>query len=156
MSRRVNNRSNRVPALLMVALGSVVLLMWIVFVASGVLEDGIRTVENDQYLAFHIAAECLMGAALIAAGAGLLRTAWWAMPVAFVALGMTIYSTINSLAHSVRNEPGLTPVLLVSLALAIAVLAMLAGSQLTRGKEHANGRDDRRRRVSTGFEDRVS
>lgn len=148
-------RSGRVPAYILLVLGSIILLMWAVFIASGVLEDGVRTVENNQYLVFHIAAECLMGFTLVAAGIGLMRKAAWADPAAFAGLGMTIYSTINSLAHSVRNEPGLTPVLVVSLALAVATLAMLAGTRLTRRKVRASGRDDRQGHTSATIKNRI-
>ena len=123
----------------MLALGAIILVMWTVFLATGVLDNGIWTVENNQYLAFHIIAESTMGLLLIVAGVALLRRKRWAVPAAYLGLGMTVYSTINSLAHSVRNEQTLTPVFLASLALACAMAVILMRTDLNIGKDHLDG-----------------
>lgn len=123
----------------MLALGAIILVMWTAFLATGVLDDGILTVENNQYLAFHITAESIMGLLLVVAGAAMLRRKRWAVPAAYQGLGMTVYSTINSLAHSVRNEQALTPVLLASLALACALAVILMRTDLNNGKDHVDG-----------------
>jgi len=143
-SGSTKGRGRRIAAITMVILGAVILLTWAAFIATGVLDQGIRTVERSehgQYLAFHLAAETLMAMLLIAGGAGLLLKTSWSQPVAFLGLGMTVYSTVNSLSHTVRNEPVLTPVLLISLVIAVAVIVLLvrAGTRNTKGT--SNGSD---------------
>jgi peptidoglycan/LPS O-acetylase OafA/YrhL len=123
-------RTERIAATTMITLGALILGMWAAFIAGGVLDQGLRTVENNQYLIFHLAAETVMGALLILGGAGLLRRSSWAYTVAFLGLGMTVYSTINSLSHSVRNEPSLTPILIASMIVAVAIATMLGGQRL--------------------------
>jgi hypothetical protein len=128
----------------MVILGAAILLTWAAFIATGVLDQGIRTVEHNkhgQYLAFHLVAEALMAMFLIAGGAGLLLKASWALPVAFLGLGMTVYSTVNSLSHTVRNEPALTPVLLISLGIAVAVIVLLVRTGTRNMKGTSSGSD---------------
>lgn len=49
----------------------------------------------------------------------------WGRPLAYVAGGMVIYSTINSLGESVKNTPSLTPVLVVSLVAVLVCFALL-------------------------------
>jgi hypothetical protein len=135
-------RERRIAAITMVILGAVMLLTWAAFIATGVLDQGIRTIERSehgQYLAFHLVAETAMAVLLIAGGAGLLLKASWALPVAFLGLGMTVYSTVNSLSHTVRNEPALTPVLLVSLAIAVAVIVLLRRMETQTSKGFADG-----------------
>jgi hypothetical protein len=126
----------------MIILGVLILMTWAAFIATGVLDEGIRTIERSehgQYLAFHLVAEALMAMLLIAGGAGLLLKASWALPVVYLGLGMTVYSTVNSLSHTVRNEPALTPVLLVSLGIAMAVIVLLRRMETQTSKGFADG-----------------
>jgi hypothetical protein len=103
---------------LLVVLGSGIIAMWTANLAGGWLAQGFRTVENNQLSVFHLSAELLMGATALAAGLALWRKLAWAPTAYLVAVGMMVYSTVNSLGHSVRNAPELTPILLGSLVLA--------------------------------------
>jgi uncharacterized membrane protein len=118
--------SDRLSAIISVVQGLGILGLWASFVRGGVFKDGPRTVENNQYLGFHVAAEVLMGVLLVAGGVGLLLQRWWGAAVGLVAWGMVVYSAINALSHSTRNDQKLTPLLAVSIALGVWVLRRIA------------------------------
>ncbi len=112
-------------AAITVAQGVLILGTWGAFVARGVFGQGIRTVENNQYLAFHVAAEVAMGLALLVGGAGLALRHGWGTAVAVAAWGAVVYSAVNALAHAARKEQRLTPVLAGSAALGVAMVGLL-------------------------------
>lgn len=111
-------------------LGAAILGLWAVNLSQGFLSNGLQTVENDTLAVFHLAAETLMGFTALAAAWGLAAGKGWGPTAGVAALGMVVYSTINSLSHSVRNDPSLSPVLLISLLLAVVgLLALSAGER---------------------------
>ena len=121
---------DRVIAILMGLQGLAIVGTWAGFIAGGSFKDGIRTVEKDMYLGLHFTAEIVMGLLLIAGSAGLLAGRSWGQIVGLLGLGAVIYSTVNSMADTIRNKPALTPALLVSLALS-TILAIALGWRRT-------------------------
>jgi hypothetical protein len=107
------------------AMGTIILAMWAAFARGGVFSGGLRTIENNQYLAFHVIAESVMGVLLAVGGAGLLLQRSWGRGVALLGWGAVVYSTINALGHTVKNDQKLTPVLLAALASALPMAWLL-------------------------------
>jgi hypothetical protein len=118
-------------SVLLVILGLGMLGFWAMWLAQGNLRGGIATIENNQFIVFHLTAETI--AALLAlVGATGLGLGWaWGRTVSFVAGGMVVYATINSLAHSVKNDPALTPIFVVSLAVVLFCFALLGSERMT-------------------------
>jgi DMSO/TMAO reductase YedYZ heme-binding membrane subunit len=116
---------HRLSAIMMGVQGVAILGTWAGFLVGGSFKDGVRTVENNMYLGLHFVAEILMGLLLVVGSGGLLAKRSWGRIVKLLGLGSVIYSTINSMADTIRNKPALTPVLLVNLLLAILIAAVL-------------------------------
>jgi hypothetical protein len=123
---RVKNGENRLSAIVMGLQGVSILGMWSAYIFRGVFRDGIRTVENNMYLGLHLLAEMVMGTLLIAGSIGVLLGRGWGRLVGLVGLGSVVYSTINSMADTIRNKPKLTPILVVNLVMALVMAAMFA------------------------------
>ena len=121
---------DRVIAILMGLQGLAIVGTWAGFISGGSFKDGIRTIEKDMYLGLHFTAEIVMGLLLIAGSAGLLAGRSWGQIVGLLGLGAVIYSTVNSMADTIRNKPALTPALVVSLALS-TILAIALGWRRT-------------------------
>jgi hypothetical protein len=116
---------NRIVAALMLVQGVSIIGMWGAFIYGGVFRNGLRTVENNMYLGLHVLAEFMMGALLIAGSIGLLANCAWGRVVSAVGIGSVIYSTVNSMADTVRNKPNLTPILFGNLVLAVLMAIAL-------------------------------
>jgi len=101
-----------VVGLFLVAAGLSAIGYWANFVLAGNMPDGLWTVENNTYIAFHIGAEGVTALLAVFGGLGLLRRRPWGAAVGLVALGGLLYSTVNSLAFSVLSAPELTPIFL--------------------------------------------
>ena len=71
---------------------------WISHIAAGNLKQGIKTVEGENYIVFHITAELLTAVICVAAGFGLALGCGWGKPMGLLACGMLAYTGINSLA----------------------------------------------------------
>lgn len=128
---------NRLPAIVSGLIGMLILGMWAAFIKGGVFREGLKTVENNQYLAFHVAAETLMGLTLAAGAVGMLTRRWWGTAVALLGWGAVNYSAINSLSHTVKNEQRLTPMLLATLGVGLAVAGALVRAGF-RGQKAAD------------------
>lgn len=125
--------SQRIAGVLLALLGAGVIGFWVVATAGGQFADGLATVAGENYLAFHVAAELLMGALALAAGLTLWLRWRGARSLALLSAGALIYSTINSMGYSFRTDPSLTPVFAISLALTLAALGLvLRSSQPSR------------------------
>ena len=100
----VSYRGNRLSVfLIFVGLG--IATFWVAWILMGNLTEGVRTVENENYIVFHIAAE-LIAAALAFTGGVLWLSAHRRAPVFVqVALGALIYTGLNSMAWGIRNDP---------------------------------------------------
>ncbi len=113
---------------ILILVGLAIMAYWVNFALKGNLPQGLWTVENNQYIAYHIGAEGLMALLAIVGGFGLLVGRGWGMATALVALGALLYTGVNSLAWSTKNAPGwaggLTPVFLG--VLATVMLSFLA------------------------------
>lgn len=99
---------------------------WVIHLIKGGLPDGIRSLENGGFLAFHITAELLTAVFCIAGGTGLITDSPWGIPVALAAGGMLLYTSINSLAWSeVRKTPKLSVMFIVPAAISIFSIVYL-------------------------------
>lgn len=83
----------RLPAWYGIVVGTLIVMQWIFFLATGSVPELQRT---PWAIAFHIAAEMTLASTLIAGGVGTLQGKPWGRPVLLLALGMAIYSEINS------------------------------------------------------------
>lgn len=109
---------------LMMLLGAGILGFWGMFIATGGLTAGLRTVESEAYIAFHIAAEALAAAGALRSGGGL----FWRVPGSaartLVACGMLLYSTVASFGWGLLNDPTMAVVFGVSAAITVTVAAV--------------------------------
>jgi len=76
-----------------IGVGSLIILQWIFFVTTGSVPE-IQT--TPWAIGFHIMAELLLACVLLISGIATLRLKPWGEKVLLVALGMAIYSEINS------------------------------------------------------------
>lgn len=83
--------------------------------------------QNPVELAYHVAAELLTAALLVASGIGLLSEADWAMALSFLALGMLLYTVIASPGfYAARRERAMVTMFIVLVILTIlAIIALL-------------------------------
>jgi hypothetical protein len=76
-----------------VIVGLMMLAQWTFFLAAGQVPE----IQSEPFrIVFHLMAEALTALALIVSGAGLLRGRAWARHLALLALGMLIYTVIQS------------------------------------------------------------
>ena len=115
--------------IILALLGLSMLGFWGMWLAQGNLIDGFKTVENNNYIVFHILAESIAGIAALRAAVGLFMRWQSGRRFVYIAGGMVIYSTINSLGDSVRNIPSLTPVLIGSLVAILICFAFLGSER---------------------------
>lgn len=76
-----------------IIVGVLIILQWIFFLVTGAVPELQKT---PLAFGFHISAELLLALALITGGIALLRSTSWGKKTLLVALGMAIYSEINS------------------------------------------------------------
>ncbi len=81
------------PAIYGVSVGVLVIAQWIFFLATGAVPE-LHTAPWS--IGFHLAAEFVMAAALIAGGMGMWQSRQWGAKVLLSGLGMAIYSEIVS------------------------------------------------------------
>jgi hypothetical protein len=113
-------------AIILALQGLAILGTWIGFIRAGAFKNGIRTVENNMYLGIHVLAEAIMGLLLVIGAVAMLLQKSWGRAVAIAGAGAVIYSTVNSMADTIRNKPNLTPVLLANLLIAAGAVFSLA------------------------------
>lgn len=76
-----------------IIVGVMIILQWIFFLVNGAVPE----LETTPWaFGFHISAELLLALVLITGGIGTLRSTSWGKKTLLVALGMAIYSEINS------------------------------------------------------------
>ncbi len=110
---------------IMIFLGFAVIAFWVIFILTGSMTNGIYTVENNQYIIFHQIAEFAMAAAALAGGIMLWKGSGKGKHITFLAIGMLLYSSINSSAHAVKNDITLMPVFIFTFIACIAGLFIL-------------------------------
>ncbi len=76
-----------------IVVGTLILLQWGFFLAVGAVPE-LKTAPWE--IGFHMSAELLLALVLIAGGIATLRSKSWGSKTLLVALGMAIYSEINS------------------------------------------------------------
>lgn len=76
-----------------IVVGTLIILQWIFFLATGAVPQ-IQTAPWE--IGFHMSAELLLALALLVGGLATLRSKGWGVKTLLVALGMAIYSEINS------------------------------------------------------------
>jgi len=107
-----------------IGVGCLVIVQWLFFILSGSVPE-LRS--EPVRIAFHLAAEFLMAAALIASGAGALRGHKWARPLLLAALGMAIYSEIVSPGYFAQQGQwplvGMFALLLAGALVSVAAVA---------------------------------
>jgi hypothetical protein len=87
------DRNMKFPSGYGIGVGSLIILQWIFFVTTGSVPE-IQT--TPWAIGFHIMAELLLACVLLISGIATLRLKPWGEKVLLVALGMAIYSEINS------------------------------------------------------------
>jgi uncharacterized membrane protein len=122
--------------IILALVGLSMLSFWGMWLAQGTLVNGLNTVENNNYIVFHILAESLAGLAALRAAAGLFMGWQSGRRFVYIAGGMVIYSTINSLGESVKNLPSLTPVLIGSLVAVLICFAFLGSERRMAKRSH--------------------
>ncbi len=83
----------RFPAWYGITVGSLIILQWVFFLATGSVPQ-LQTAPWE--IGFHISAELLLALTLLIGGIATLKSIRWGERILFVALGMAIYSEINS------------------------------------------------------------
>ena len=106
-----------------ILVGILIFVQWLFFlVTDQVPELAIAPWE----IGCHIAAELLMGAVLVAGGVASLRSRHWGVKILLVALGMAIYSEINSPGYFAQLGQwplvGMFAVLLCGALLSVALI----------------------------------
>lgn len=81
------------PAWYGISVGILIILQWIFFLATGSVPE-LRTAPWE--IGHHIAAEVLLALTMLTGGIATLRSKRWGERILLVALGMAIYSEINS------------------------------------------------------------
>lgn len=76
-----------------ISVGTLIILQWIFFLATGSVPE-LQTVPWE--IGLHISAELLLALSLLIGGIAALRSIRWGEKVLLIALGMAIYSEINS------------------------------------------------------------
>ncbi len=133
--RRVRNQPTSfswpaiVVGVLLILIGLAIIAYWVDFTYRGNMPQGLWTMENNQYIVFHQAAEYLMALLAIAGGLGLLAGRGWGMATSLVALGALLYTSINSLAYSLGSAPALTPIFLAVLGVVLLCFVALHWSR---------------------------
>lgn len=101
-------------------------IQWLFFLATGSVPE----LETEPLaIGFHLVAELATAVALILAGIGLLRCASRALPVTLLALGMLLYTVINSAGYFA--EQGVW--VMVGMFGVLLILTLLAAWILVKG-----------------------
>ncbi len=100
-------RGNRLAVFLIFA-GLGIIAYWILWILTGGLTDGLRTIENGDYIVFHIAAEVITAVTAFTGGVLWLSEHKRAPVFVLFGLGMLTYTGLNSMAWGVANDPVLS------------------------------------------------
>ena len=121
---------NITTGILLTIVGLGIIGFWVLHIIKGGLTQGIRTLESGGYIAFHISAELLTGILCALSGITLALSLEWPPPVALLASGMLLYTSINSLAwREVKNNPKLSLLFVIPALIAIfSIIYLLADS----------------------------
>ena len=76
-----------------ISIGTLIILQWILFIVTGSVPEFQTT---PWAIGFHMTAELFLALALLGSGIAILRAKPWGEKGLLVALGMAIYSEINS------------------------------------------------------------
>jgi len=111
------------PAWYGIGVGALIILQWIFFLAT----NSVPQLETAPWeIGHHIAAELLLASTLLAGGIAALRSFPWGKQILLVALGMAIYSEINSPGYFAqlgqRPLVGMFAVLVIGAALSVMLL----------------------------------
>ncbi len=113
----------RFPAVYGIVVGILIAAQWTFFLATGAVPE-IRTAPWS--IAFHLAAELILAAALIAGGIAALQSRKWGVKVLLAGLGMAIYSEIVSPGYFAQQGTwalvGMFAVLLAGALIAVRLL----------------------------------
>ena len=112
-------------ALFLIVIGLGMILFWLQHILRGGLNQGLKTIDAERYIAPHIAAEVLTGLLCIAGGAGLLTGSSWAPPVALLGCGMLAYTGLCSLDWALMRSKALSAIFVVAFVGAILVFVYL-------------------------------
>lgn len=129
------------PAWYGIGVGLLILLQWAFFLITGSVPE-IQTAPWS--IGFHIAAEMTMALALIAGGVGTLKFKSWGNKAILIALGMAIYSEINSPGYFAEQGTwalvGMFAILLAGALISLWMLTTQSMNQvavnLLKPKEH--------------------
>jgi hypothetical protein len=78
------------------AVGILMGIQWLFFLVTG----NVSEVQTEPLsIAFHLVAEFATASLLLIAGVGLLRSSVWALHMSLIALGMLLYTVINSAGY---------------------------------------------------------
>jgi hypothetical protein len=106
-----------------IGVGALILLQWAFFLTTNSVPE-LRTTPWE--IGAHMFAELSLALALIVGGIGMLRSMQWGGKILLIALGMAIYSEINSPGYFAQSGQwtlvGMFAVLLFGAALSITVL----------------------------------
>ena len=86
-------RTIKFPAWYGIVVGTLIILQWFLFLTTGSVPE-LQT--TPWAISFHMIAELLLALALLVSGMAILRLNPWGEKALLVALGMAIYSEINS------------------------------------------------------------
>ena len=106
-----------------IAVGTLIILQWIFFIAI----DAVPEFQTTPWaIGFHMTAELVLAIALVSSGIATLRSRSWGKTALLVALGMAIYSEINSPGYFAQSGQwllvGMFGVLLFGATLAVMIL----------------------------------
>lgn len=115
----------RWPGALLAFVGLGMIGFWSLQLASGIMSSGLRTVEGNAYLAFHVAAELLGGATALGGGLCMIARRPGGLRAALTGGGAVAYAAMNSIGWAVLNDAALGMVFIIStLAVAVAALGL--------------------------------
>jgi hypothetical protein len=111
-----------------IGVGAIIILQWIFFLATGSVPE-LQTAPWE--IGHHISAELLLALALLAGGIGTVKSKRWGHLVLLVALGMAIYSEINSPGYfAQRNQWALVIMFAVLLlGASLSAIALVRANQ---------------------------
>lgn len=111
------------PAWYGISVGTLIILQWIFFLVTGSVPE-LQTAPWE--IGHHMAAELLLALGLLTGGIATLRSIRWGKTILLVALGMAIYSELNSPGYFAQLGQwalvGMFAVLLLGAAWSVMVL----------------------------------
>ncbi len=108
-------------------MGLIMLAVWIILLSTGQVRELRDTPTQGTFL---LIVEFLTAALMIFSGIGVLLSTWWAKASILAALGMMLYTSINSIG--VFAQEGVLPAAIFFSGLSIATLFFLLNLIFTR------------------------